>query len=73
MGRLLLALSLLIMDAGAVLIFIIFLPTVSNKGNSFFDRRVYWDNAWAFFIAMIIISVGIFLAIEAKRLLNKPK
>ena len=69
-NRLLTAIGLLIIDMGIFAIVCTFLPRPRGFGHSgawsyFVNSRYRWDFAWGSFIAALLVSIGIFLLLEA--------
>ena len=69
-NRVLAAIGFIIIDLGIFASKVTFLPKRGSFGHSgpwsyFINSRARWDYAWGALVAAILISVGIFLLLEA--------
>jgi hypothetical protein len=64
------ALGLLLLDASVFAVTTVFLPRARSWGHSgrwsyFVNSRTRWDLAWGTLVAMLLLSTGAFLILEA--------
>jgi len=77
-NRLSALIGFLFVDFGVFIVIIAFLPrsrsfSFNGPWSHFVNSRVRWDTAWTVLVAMIVLSLGIFLIMEGCGIFNSKK